>query len=172
MRDRQVAMPVTVPPFQLDHIAKAKVSHQIEHMLWHDNGGRGAPKLFCVLDQRPQRRSMQVVEVRMSDEHEIDWRQVPESNSRLSQSLQHKKPAREIGIDQDILATHLQEKAGVSNESHTHLAIGYQDRLVRLSNSRCHCRAPYQASELPGALAHRGTLDGLSKHKKLLAPSH
>ena len=79
---------------------------------------------------------MQVIEVRMGDEHQIDRRQITEPHSRLAQSFQHKKPAREVGIDYDILAAHLQEKTGMTNESHAHLAVRHQDRLVRLSNSR------------------------------------
>src|SRR5579872_2125934 len=128
-------MPVTVPPVQLDDVAKAKVSDQIKYMLGHDDGGRGAPKLLGVLDQRSQRGPMQVVEVGMGNEHEIDWRQIADPHSGLAQSFQDKKPARKIRIDDDVLAAHLKEKTGVSNESHTQLAIGYQYRLVWLSNS-------------------------------------
>ena len=38
----------------LDHVAKAEIGDQIEDVLRHNDGGRRAPKLFRVLDQRPQ----------------------------------------------------------------------------------------------------------------------
>jgi hypothetical protein len=108
-----------------------------------------------------------MIEVRVGDEHQIDRWKITEPHSRLAQSFQHKKPAGEIGIDHDVLAAYLQEEACVANESHTHLAVGHQNRLVRLSNSRRDRRTPNEPPELPGAFAHRGTVDGLSKHKKL-----
>lgn len=100
--------------------------------------------------------------MRMCNEHQIDRRQIADPHSRLTQSFQDEKPAREIGIDHDVLATHLQEKTGMAYEGHTHLAVRYQDGLVRFSNSRRYGRTPYELPELPGAFAHRGTLDGLS----------
>src|SRR5256885_2373704 len=107
----------------------------------------------------------------MGDEHEVYGRQIANLHSRLSQSLKHKKPAREIWIDYYVFPSDLQEKTGVANESHAHLAICYQDWLVRFSASGSHGRAPHQLPELTGAFAHCGTLDCLSEHGKVLVLS-
>ena len=138
MRDGHVAMAIAVPPVQLDHIAKTEIRDQIKNVLRHNDGRRRAPKLPGVLDQRSQRWPVQVIEVRMGDEHQINRRQIADPHSRLAQSFQDKKPAREVGIDDDVLAAHLQEKTGMANEGHAHLAIRYQHRLVRLADSRRH----------------------------------
>src|SRR5579859_6530740 len=113
-------MTITVPPVQLDHVTKAKVRDQVENMFRHNDGGRGAPKLPGVLDQRAQRRTVQVVEMRMGDEHQINRRQIPDPYSRLAQSFQYKQPAREIRVDDNVLATHLDKKTGMANEGQAH----------------------------------------------------
>jgi hypothetical protein len=109
---------------------------------------------------------MQVIEMRMGDQHQINGRQIAEFYAGLAQSFQHKKPSREVRIDYDVLAAHLQEKTCMTNESNPHLAIGDQNRLVRFADSRGHSGVPYELPKLPRALAHSRTLDRLSQHKK------
>ena len=70
----------------------------------------------------PQRRTMQVVEMRVRDQHGVDRRQVGDAQSRAAQALEYEQPAREIGIDDEILATKLHEEAGMSDEGDAHLS--------------------------------------------------
>ena len=107
MRDGHIAMAITVPPVQLNHVAEAEIRDQIEYMLRHNDCGRRTSPLFGVLDQRSQRRPVQVIEVRVRDEYQIDGRQITNLYARLAQSFQHKKPAREVGIDNYVLSAHL-----------------------------------------------------------------
>jgi len=86
-------------------------------------------------------------------------------HSRLAQPFQHKKPAREVWIDDDVLAADLEKKTGMANESHAHLAICDQNRLMGFSDSGSHGRAPYELPKLSGAFAHRRTFEGLSQHR-------
>ena len=64
-----------------------------------------------------------MVEVRVSHENEIDWRQVADTHPRFAQALEHKKPARKIGVDHHILTAHLNKETGMTNESETQFTI-------------------------------------------------
>ena len=105
---------------------------------------------------------MQVVEVGVRNQHKIDRRQITNLHPGLAQSFQHKKPAREVRIDDDVLPTYLQEETGMPNKSHAHLGVRHQNWLVGLANSGGHSRMAYELAKLPGALAHCRTFEGLS----------
>lgn len=94
-----------------------------------------------------------MIEVGMRDQHQIHRRKVADLDPRLPQPFEHKKPVGKIGINHYVLATDLQEKSGVSDESDSHLAIRNQDRFVGLTNPGGNCRMTDQASELAGATA-------------------
>ena len=118
VRDRQPAMAIAVPPVQFDHIAKAQVGDQIHDVMrHHDRWAERARRAPRLLNDRAQRWPVQVVKVGMRDQHQVDRRKVAQSHSRLPQPFQHKQPARKIGIDNDVLAADLDEKAGVADES-------------------------------------------------------
>ena len=76
-----------------------------------------------VLHDGAQRWPVQVIEVRVGDQHQIDRRQIAQLHARLAQPLQHEQPAREVGIDQHILPAHLHEKAGVADEGDAEFAV-------------------------------------------------
>ena len=108
---------------------------------------------------------MQVVEVRVRDQYKIDRREITNLHPGLAQSFKHKKPAREVRIDDNVLPTHLQEETGVPNKSHSHLGVGHQNWLVGLANSGGHSRMADELPKLARALAHCRTLERLSQHR-------
>ena len=64
-----------------------------------------------------------MIEVGMRNQHRIDGRQIAHTQSRTPQSLQDEDPAREVGVNQNVLAADLQEKTGVSDERHSQLFL-------------------------------------------------
>src|SRR5450755_2493592 len=95
---------------------------------------------------------MEVIEVRVRDQHDIHRWQFAQIQSRLTQSLEYEKPAREVGIDDDVLSPNLQEEAGVPDEGYTELAVRRQFRFMSLARTRSHYRMAHQAGKLSGTL--------------------
>lgn len=93
-----------------------------------------------------------MIEVRVRDQNKIDGGKVGNAQSRTSQTFQHEKPPREIGVDDDVLAADLYEEAGVPDERDTEFTVGDQPRLVSLTGTGSDSGATDQASELRGAL--------------------
>src|SRR5260221_5110631 len=106
-----------------------------------------------------------MIEMRVRDQHQIDRRKVSDPQAGLAQALQHKKPAGEIGIDDDIFAAYLQEKTGMAYEGHAHLPVGRQDRTVGFARPRRHHRVAHQVAELLGAAAQRRILERIFRHE-------
>ena len=82
---------------------------------------------------------MQVIEMRMRDEHEIDRWQISNAQPRTTEPLQHKQPPREIGINQNTFSPNLYEEACVSDEGDAEFSVGGETRLVSLTGARSHC---------------------------------
>src|ERR1700683_5362243 len=74
MRDGNAEMAQTVPPVQFDNLSKTQVSDKIEHVARYDDGRRGTPSRSRVLYKGTQRGTMEMIEMRMSDQHQIDRR--------------------------------------------------------------------------------------------------
>jgi hypothetical protein len=104
--------------------------------------------------------------VGMGDQNQINRRQIAYLQPRLPQALQDEKPARKIGIDENILLADLEKKAGVADESHAHLAVAGKPRLMSMPGSRSDDGVAHQAAELPGTLAKRGILQGILQHRR------
>ena len=85
----QPTMAMTVPPIQFDYIVETEIGNQIEHMMGHDDRGRDTLQLYSLLHDGAQGRTMQVVEMRVRHEYKINWRQVANLYSRLTQPLQN-----------------------------------------------------------------------------------
>ena len=101
------AVAVGVPPFQFDNLFKAQIRDQIENVMRHHQRGCGSGLAAGLARNGAQRLAVQVVEVRVGYQHHIGRRQVAQVQSRLPQTLEHEKPAREVGIDDDILPADL-----------------------------------------------------------------
>ena len=153
VRHRQIAVPRTVPPVELDDLREAQIGDQIRHMARNDDGRGGSPRTQIVLHDGAQRRPVQMIEVRMRHQHQIDSRQIAHSNPGTPQPLQHKQPAREVRIDHHALPADLHEEAGMANERDPQFAVGDETRFVRLSAQRSHGGMPHQSPELRRTLA-------------------
>ena len=57
-----------------------------------------------------------MIKVGVSHQHEINGRKIVDPQPGLSNSLQKKQPAGEIGINGDVQAAHLHEKRCMSDE--------------------------------------------------------
>lgn len=58
---------------------------------------------------------MKMIEMGMSQQNQIDWRQIVQMNSGALQPLQKKKPVREIRIDQRVHPRELDQERGMTN---------------------------------------------------------
>ena len=103
-----------------------------------------------------QRLAMQVIEVRVRYQHNIHGRQVAQVQSGLAQAFENEEPAREVGIDDDVLSADLEKKAGVPDEGDAQLAVRNQLRFVSLPGAGCDRGMSHQARERAGSLAQRG----------------
>ena len=66
---------------------------------------------------------MQVIEVGVRNQNQIDRRKIGNPESRTAQALQHKQPARKIGIDEDVQPANLHEETGVTDEGEPQFSI-------------------------------------------------
>src|SRR6266849_8054052 len=118
-------------------------------MMRNHDRGRHSLTAHGLTHNRAQRWPVQMVEVGMSDQNQINRRQVAHLQSWLPQALQDEQPTREVGIDDDILPADLEKKTRMADESYTHLAVGHQFRLMGTAGSRSDHGAAHQATELP-----------------------
>src|ERR1700687_3475669 len=123
----------TLPPVELDDLGKAKIGDQIEDMSGNHDRRGDAASAQVVLHDGTQRWTMQMIEMRMRDQHHVDGRQVGDAKSGTTQAFQYKKPACEIGIDDDALAANLHEEAGVPDKGDAEFSVGGQPWLVSLA---------------------------------------
>src|ERR1019366_6443825 len=94
--------------------------------------GRGSGLAPSLARDGAQRLTMQVIEVRVRHQDEVHRRQVAQVQSRLTQALKNEEPAREVGIDDDVLAANLQKKTGVPDEGDAEFAVRSHLRFVGL----------------------------------------
>lgn len=87
------------------------------------------------------------------DEHDIHGRKVAQVETGLAEPLQNEKPTCEVGIYDDVHSSHLEEKAGVSNESDAQLAALNELRFMGASGARRDGRMANEAGEAAGSFA-------------------
>ena len=98
-------------------------------MSWNDDGGRNAARAQIVLHDGAQRRTVQMIEVGVRNQHQVDGRKIGDAQAGTAQALQHEQPAREVGIDDDALAANLHEEAGVADEGDAEFSVGGKSGL-------------------------------------------
>jgi hypothetical protein len=140
----------------------------------YDDGRGDAARVQVVLHNRAQRWAMKVIEMRVRNQHQINGWKIGNADSGPAQALEHKQPARKIGIDDHALSAQLNKKAGMSDESDAQFSVSGQARLMSLATSPGHGGMAHQARELRGSLAKGGIaeclLDHLKKHVVALQP--
>src|SRR5207248_6211216 len=154
----QSTMTIAIPPVQFDNTVETEVGDEIEDVMRDHYGGRYTMTPFCLLHNGTQRWPVEVVEVGMGDQDQINSGQVAYLQTRPSKPFKDKQPAREVRIDDNVLACNLEEKTGMADESYTHLPIGYQPGLVSTTSSGSDHGVAHQGPELPGTLAERRIL--------------
>ena len=170
MRNGQSAMTVIVPPFELNHIFESKIGYQIKYLVGDNHGGGIAAAANGLLHDGAQRGAMQVIEMRVRYKNHINGRQIAHPHSRAPQTLQHEQPARKVRIDQNILSTDLNKKAGMAYKSDSQLAITHQPGPMDHADSRRHSGVPHQAPKLPRSLAERRITQRVLEHESVMMP--
>ena len=69
-------------------------------------------------------RFVEMIEMRVRQQHHINRRQVFDLQTRPLDTFQQEKPVRKVRIDQDIQIGELEEKRGVANPGYGDLAEG------------------------------------------------
>src|SRR5262249_28500882 len=69
--------------------------------------------------------AIEMIEMRVGDEHGVDRRQIVDVQSRTLQALDHAQPHRPVGIDQNIEPADLNEEGSVSDPGNAHLSRLY-----------------------------------------------
>src|SRR5260221_14005338 len=106
----------TLPGLQLDDSIEAEIMREVANAPWHDsNFGRG---------QCAKSRSVEMIEVRMRQKHEMDRRQIADPATGPLDPIEKKKPVREIWIIEDIEVAELNVELGMSNPGQGLMPIG------------------------------------------------
>ena len=92
--DLPIALRKTLPPFQLDDACEAEVLGQIADAPRHHADFRTR--------QAAQRRFVEMIEVRMRQQHQINPRQVPDFQAGTLDALQEEQPVRKIRVNQNV----------------------------------------------------------------------
>ena len=121
--DVERAVAIGIPPFEFDNLFKSEIGDQVEQVMRYDESGRGSGLAAGLPRDGAQRLAVQVIKVRVRHQDKIHRRQVAQVQSRLTQALEDEQPAREVGIDDDVLSANLQKEAGVSDEGDAELAV-------------------------------------------------
>src|SRR5438477_8365615 len=102
---------------------------------------------------------MQVVEMGVSDQNDIDRRQVSHVQTRLPDAFEQKQPAREVRVDDDALPPKLQKETGVSNEGDAKFSVGYKPWTVGSSGARRDGGVTHEPGKLTGPFPQRRIIE-------------
>lgn len=114
--DLQGAMFKTLPTTQLVDFIESQAVDEVADMFGYGYG--------LVAGYRAQGAAVQVIEVRMCDQHEIDGREIVKFDSRVLDPLDDFKPLRPVGVYEHTVLGCLNEKRCVSDPRHTELSRG------------------------------------------------
>ena len=106
-RNLQAVEGHALPVVQLVHDMESKVVNERADADRDDNG--------LIRSDSPQGSPVQMIEMGVCYQHQIDFRQMMQFDSRLLQPLDHLQPFRPIRVDQNISIVSLNEKRGMPN---------------------------------------------------------
>ena len=104
----------TFPPFQFDDPFEAEVQREIADAPGHHADFR--------LRQPAQRRLVEMIEVRVRQQHEINRRQVLDFQTGALDAFEEEKPVRKVRIDQHVQVGELNQKRSVTDPGDGDLA--------------------------------------------------
>ena len=151
--DFESAFVVAVPPLEFDDLLEAEVGDEVEDVVRDDERGRGAGLAAGLAGDGPQRLAVEMVEVGVRDEDDVHGRKVAETQAGLAKTFEDKEPAGEVGVDDDVAASDLEEEAGMSNEGDAEFSVRDQPGLVGFSRARGDDGVTDKAGKLAGTLA-------------------
>src|SRR5579864_5295582 len=146
-------MTIVIPPVELDDLIETEIRHQVEHVMRNDQRGGAAGQPPRMVHDGAQRRTMQVIEMRMRHQHQVDGRKVVNAQPGFAYPLQKKEPAREVRVDGDVLPAHLHKERGMADERDPEFTIVYQLWLVGAAGAGGDRGVTNQLSELRRPLA-------------------
>ncbi|MCU1285470.1 MAG: hypothetical protein JWO13_1820 [Acidobacteriales bacterium] len=76
--------------------------------------------------------------MRVRDENVVDWWKVFYPQPGLAQALQQEQPLRKVRIDNDVLASGLDEKSRVADEGHADVPVFREYGPVHGADARLH----------------------------------
>ena len=117
----------------------------------HDQLRRFLSHAHRVLHDGTERGTMQMIEVSVRDQHQVNRRKVANLHARLAQSLQQEKPTREIWINQNVLAAHLDKETRMPDECQAQIAVRYKLWFTSFTRARSHHGVADQSGELAGS---------------------
>src|SRR5438105_12894261 len=136
------------------NFAKAEVANQVAHVAGHNDLWSFAAASPRGPHNGAQRGPVEMIEMSMRDQHVVNRGQVFDLDSGTAQALEHKQPARKVGIDHNVLAANLNEKSGVPNEGDPQFAMLRQHRFVSLSGTRGKRGVAHDAAKLASLAAN------------------
>lgn len=164
-----IAVAGGLPPVEFDDLGKSEIRNQVSNMGRNHDGGRYSPRAEIVVDDGAQRRTVQVIEVRMRYQHEVNRWKVGDPQSRAAQPFQNKEPARKIGVDHHTLPADLHKEARVPDERDPEFPVGCEAWGVSLAASPGDGRMANESRELRSALAKGRIPECLLDHPALEA---
>ena len=111
-------------------------------------------------DDAAQRRKIEVVHVRVSEENSVDGRQVCYACTCAALTAQDDQRARKDGVDEDVAACDLDEERGVADEGNAEFAGRDDARWLRIACERCAMGVVDDAGELSELADYGWVLSG------------
>lgn len=91
---------------------------------------------------------MQVIEVRVRNQHRVDGRKIAQAKSWATQTLQNEDPLCEVGVYDDVLPANLQKETRMTDERDAELTAAGQYGLTGFACARRQDRTSYQSPDL------------------------
>src|SRR5205085_12439785 len=91
---------------------------------------------------------MEMIEMCVTHKHVIDGRQIAQADARAALPFEDDQPAREIGIDYEIVSGDLNKEAAMTDEGQPKFPLADEMRFMRAASAGRNRRTPYQRSEL------------------------
>ena len=106
-------MGVLFPVMQLVHTVKSEIVNEVAHFEGDDDGliGCDASKGLAI----------EVIKMRVGDEHQVDRRQFVQVETRLTDALDHLQPLGPVGIDEEAVSVNLDQERCVADPGDSHL---------------------------------------------------
>src|SRR6202453_5378489 len=113
--DLPIAVGEAFQPLDFVDAFETDIGGQITHAPRHDADFGG--------EQTAQRFAVKMIEVGMSEQNDINWREILELKSGAADAFDEKEPIGKVRVDEDIEVGELGQKGGVADPSQGDLAV-------------------------------------------------